>query len=507
SSFAVWRLYDPYGKLVQQSSSLDDIDLQTSLTLSGNYTLALAGYAFSSQPLSYSFTPYKIVDTVQALTLGAVVNGSITAPNQKNIFTFDLAAPAELLLTNAGSDTSEMFALTGPRGTEFTARALSSTSVAVVPAGHYTLTVTGPTFTPTHDYAFQLQDLKSASQIQFEAATSGTLNPGSGAAAYAFSGNAGDHVSIEALSNTGDLNWRVVDAFGNDVTQAFFSPSNSGDVGRLPATGNFTLVIYGYSYNLLTPISFSFKAHKLIDTTSTLTLGALVDGNITTASQQNVYTFSLAAPARLVFDAQTTDFNLIWSLTGPRGNETNGFNSFYFGDGPINSVLPAGNYTLLIKRSDNLAGHYSFRLMDVAAAPRVDSGIIQQGTLNPGDAAAIYQFDVHAGDTIYLKEKSLSGGSPDWVIYDPKGQALWFGNTLQDEELSAVALGGTYTLMLLGARTDTLPVTYSFAIYTSHVATPIQITPSTAQPAPDLIATELSVSAVDQIQSGGTITV
>src|SRR5207248_4550177 len=59
----------------------------------------------------------------------------------------------------------------------------------------------------------------------------------------------------------------------------------------------------------------------------------------------------------------------------------------------------------------------------------------------------------------------------------------------------------------LGEPAATLPVSYSFGLYVSHVAAPIRITPSTAQPAPDLIVAEVSVSAAGQVESGGTVTV
>jgi len=76
-----------------------------------------------------------------------------------------------------------------------------------------------------------------------------------------------------------------------------------------------------------------------------------------------------------------------------------------------------------------------------------------------------------------------------------------------DADLNAVALGGTYQLVILGEPTATLPVSYSFGLYVSHVAAPIRITPSTVQPAPDLIVAEVTVSAAGQVESGSTVTV
>jgi hypothetical protein len=206
------------------------------------------------------------------------------------------------------------------------------------------------------------------------------------------------------------------------------------------------------------------------------------------------------------------DFSLAWSLRGPRGNEAT--NSAFRSDGNAAMSLPAGHYVMTVNWSGGNTGPYSFRMLDLAAAPAIASGSIQNGTLNPGNSRALYRFDAQAGDTIYFDMKSVTGGTPSWLLYDPYGKQVWGINTpttniptAGDKETTGIAATGTYALSVVGLNDQTLPVSYSFAVYVSHPATPVRVTASTTQPGPDLVPTEIGVSAAGPIESGGLVTV
>src|SRR3546814_18620894 len=52
-----------------------------------------------------------------------------------------------------------------------------------------------------------------------------------------------------------------------------------------------------------------------------LALGARIDGSLVNAEETDLYSFTLAGPARVAFDSLTNDAGKAWTLTGPRGLE------------------------------------------------------------------------------------------------------------------------------------------------------------------------------------------
>src|SRR3546814_6157641 len=96
------------------------------------------------------------------------------------------------------------------------------------------------------------------------------------------------------------------------------------------------------------------------ETARAIGIVAPVGGHID-ACQTERLTFTLASSARLVFDSLTSNGNLLWSLTGPRGAEVTG-RSFYSSDSAEYDVnesllldLPAGDYALTVDGRGDLA--------------------------------------------------------------------------------------------------------------------------------------------------------
>ena len=192
-------------------------------------------------PINYSFVAKKITDTTQPITIGTVFNGSLTQPNQRNLFTFDVASATQLMFTNAGTNTDATLTLVGPNGVYFNTTIGGLNNVINVVAGSYTLVVTGhPSL--TYNYGYRIVDIGAAQQLQFETVTSGTLNPGSTAIAYRFSGVKGEHISLELINPNSSVSWRVIGPTGANVTYNSFDPK--GDVDILPVTGTYTVIYY-----------------------------------------------------------------------------------------------------------------------------------------------------------------------------------------------------------------------------------------------------------------------
>lgn len=164
-SSAEWRLFNPYGERVTQASLRADRGPLT-LPISGTYTLLIEGW-FGDDPgnAGFHFNVVPVVDGVQALTLGALTSGTIATPGGMQQYLFTLAAPAMLYFDSRTNNTFQLrWSLDGPTGNVVNNRAFSSSDASGgfaglnLPAGDYTVTVTGSTDN-TGSFAFRLFDL------------------------------------------------------------------------------------------------------------------------------------------------------------------------------------------------------------------------------------------------------------------------------------------------------------------------------------------------------------
>jgi hypothetical protein len=91
--------------------------------------------------------------------------------------------------------------------------------------------------------------------------------------------------------------------------------------------------------------------------------------------QQDAWTFTLATERLVVFDSQTNNTNLRWSLEGPQGTVTSdrNFISSDSVDGVSFFVLPAGDYKLTVGGAGDVAGAYRFQLVDLSAATLIEA--------------------------------------------------------------------------------------------------------------------------------------
>src|SRR5262249_1995922 len=151
-------------------------------------------------------------------------------------------------------------------------------------------------------------------------------------------------------------------------------------------------------------------------TSTPLTLGGLANGSLATPGEQDRYTFTLPGAALLYFDAQTNNFNLTWTLTGPAGTAVSNrpFAGGIFDGDPAVGV-PAGDYALAIDLPGDQTGAYAFRLRDLSAATPLTPGTPVSGSLDPANETDLYQFTAAAGDRFFFDLQARSnGGSSRW---------------------------------------------------------------------------------------------
>src|SRR3546814_20867209 len=90
--------------------------------------------------------------------------------------------------------------------------------------------------------------------------------------------------------------------------------------------GDYVIAVEGRIDNTASA-AFTARVIAIGETARAIGIGAPVGGHID-AGQTERLTFTLASSARLVFDSLTSNGNLLWSLTGPRGAAVTG-RSFY----------------------------------------------------------------------------------------------------------------------------------------------------------------------------------
>jgi hypothetical protein len=194
------------------------------------------------------------------------------------------------------------WSLLGPRGQEVATTNIGSdamTPFTIVVPGTYQLRITG-SGSSTGSYTFSLNDLASATPLSLNTPTTGTLNPGNTLALYNFSARQGDHFFVDLTnpSSTSSAVWRLIDPFGKQVTQT--SSLADLNVPSLPVSGTYTLLLAG-SVSITTPLSYTFTATKIIDTTQALAPGATASGTVQPFQKKN-YTFTLANATQILIN-------------------------------------------------------------------------------------------------------------------------------------------------------------------------------------------------------------
>src|SRR5262249_29960562 len=147
------------------------------------------------------------------------------------------------------------WSLSGPAGTlvsnrSFTAsdgRSFGADPVLALPAGDYTLTISGAG-AAAGPFAFRLSDLASAIALTPGTPVNGDL-AGNKTDLYQSTANAGDTYEFTPNAVTAPANsfWRLIDPYGNVVASTSFG-NPLGPV-LLTATGTYSLLVEGFIRN------------------------------------------------------------------------------------------------------------------------------------------------------------------------------------------------------------------------------------------------------------------
>ena len=253
------------------------------------------------------------------------ISGAIDAPGEIDQYGFTLTSDIKVVFDSLTNNPNFNWSLTGPRGTVVDARSFSNsdsvnfngTPVLDLTAGEYTLAVDGNQDN-TGEYKFRLLDLKSATEVTPGTPVTGQLALGNETNAYKFNVAAGDRFYFDMQSSSSTASWRLLDPFGRSVFTPSYLSSGDVDVTTLLYSGEYTLLIEG-NVNATTVSDYTFNVQQVVDDVAAMVVGSTTNGAISTAGQQDRFTFTLVAPSQLYFDSLTNNNYLNWSLIGPRG--------------------------------------------------------------------------------------------------------------------------------------------------------------------------------------------
>ena len=276
---------------------------------------------FKRKPLLESLEPRVLLSADSVVPR---IEGTLDTPGETDRYGFTLNDRASIVfdsLTNSGNIN---WKLEGPRGAVSGEQAFNASDsvdrsgnvVYELTAGDYTLTVDGVGDT-TGAYAFRLLDIAQADEINPGTEVSGTLDTANETDAYRFSVVAGQRFYFDRSASTNTW-WRLVDPYGRTVWGPSDMVNDVGDMA-LGLDGSYTLLIEGRVTTLAgSTSSYRFNVIPQADVQDTLAVGDVVTGRIEAIGERRLYSFSLDATSRLMFDALANRSAVTWSLSGAR---------------------------------------------------------------------------------------------------------------------------------------------------------------------------------------------
>ncbi len=472
-------IFDPSGRTVQSPRSLSGDFGPINLPATGSYTVLLEGYY--NNPSAYSATfDFKLVAmppvVAQALTIGDPVADSLANVAAKRVYTFSLADEASLYfdVLTAGNF---YWTLDGPFGTEVDRRYFGSTDstsnsdnpLLDLAAGDYRLTIESSGYDT--GYAFNLIDLANGGPVTLGTPIDGTLASRE-TQVFKVDLEAGKsyRFGLSSFSTYGSyVGTRLIDPYGHQV----FADNGYNFVETEPlVSGTYTFLLEASTGIGDADHAYTLEIAEIVaEPPAALTLDADTDVTFTASARTRTFAFSVAAATRAYFDSLTNLSGVVWSLTGPRGNDVidrpfSQSDSQDFGQSPLIDLV-AGDYTLTVTATDAAVSAARFRLLDLAdVAEDLPDGAIVSGVLADGNRTDIYRFDGTAGESVYFDSYGISAGTITVRAISPSGKQVLSPTVFGDQGPLTLPIDGTYYVLVEGRISNsTADRSYTMAVH------------------------------------------
>ncbi|GAB5443698.1 MAG: hypothetical protein Fues2KO_40470 [Fuerstiella sp.] len=496
SGNSLYRIYDQYGRQLEEVRSLSDLPEFVS-PADGDYTLLVEGWRANVDQDTYSINIVPIAESTQPLTLGTRIDGTLTTPGERAEYTFNLPSDTQLYFDSLTNNPNIVWSLQGPRGQEVSSlRFDRSDSVDRIDAsidaraGDWTLTVHGNADS-IGSFSFVLLNLLDNSHTTPITPNPGsanpnvTITPSPGRAAnqtevFRLNANSGDEFSfVTTVGGSVQSYYRLLDQNGTEVVPRTFLTNDQLNE-TLTLGGTYYLLVEGrYSDTDVDDWSIDINFEQNNGATSysgtPLNLGTTTSGNLSSGGQVDAYTFTLSDRSVAYFDSLTDSSSVRWNLTGPAGQIVSN-RSFSASDAfnltDVGIDLLAGDYLLEVFAGSGTPGAYSFRLHDVATAASITPGTAFSNTIDPANETHLYQFDANAGDVLYFRVEAASDvNNTLYKLLDPFGRRIFTSNDLRDFGPLTIDFTGSHTLLVEAWRANTGVDTYTINVQPVPAAT------------------------------------
>ncbi len=209
-------------------------------------------------------------------------------------------------------------------------------------------------------------------------------------------------------------------------------------------------------------VDYSFQVVTPDRTTTALTLGETITGEIAEPGEVDEFAFTGAVGQRLYFDGLDTNSNIGVQLFSPSGKTTDLYANTNY-DAGLFTLTEAGTYRLVVDGGFGDIGNYNFRLLDVADAATLTLGTEITGSL--GKESDLYSFDfsrsVGTADRRLFFD-NLDSFNGRWLLYGPGDRSIRDERGGRDFQVT-LPVDGTYILILSDERTDGT-IDYNFRV-------------------------------------------
>jgi len=401
----------------------------------------------------------RATSTGVPLILGAEVSGTIGGADQEDSYTFSGTAGMRLFYDSL-SVYPEVFethvSLLDPSGMLVGLDGRVETDAGpftLTEPGQYTLLIRGG-LAWGNDYAFRLIDVSEspAEPLTLGSVSRGILDPPGRAAIYRFIGTAGQRLFLEREDSS-------------SATYRLFGPANDLQVDNpyrgtsltLPGDGTYLLVVATSSTN---GVPYQFQLVAPSTQTFPRVLGSRTHGTIRTIGEEHRFTFQGEVGQCLFYQASSAVADApLMRLLAPDGQKTIWAGNSSSSYSPWTVQEPETFYLVLGGQTDAV-GDYEFWLMDLTQAPTLPFGSPVQGTLDPPNSAAAFQFVGITGQRFMVTSGS-AGSAP----------AAWFLVAPNDHEIAGAGIGlpslpfrlptsGAYYFVVSGLSRASTPLPY-----------------------------------------------
>jgi RHS repeat-associated protein len=462
--YEYWTLYNSAGEAIEDSTGwlienrrLSQ-DFELALPYTGEYFLRVSGNAYRENEYEFEVVASEL--TTEELSLGSLITGEIAEPGDQKAYIFegtvgqllhfDSLQSSNLYWRLLSPSGQEIFANNPTLGTNFSSDQMKTLSES----GKYTLIIDGYD-DRTDTFRFQVSDLNDTeivTEIDLDTPINGTFedieDPRRDQVFYRFSASEGTHLYFDANVSS----WKVYDAVGNEI-------SKSGSELTLPDTGDYFLQIEGtsstneYNFQLVTP--------EL--TSTSLTLGETISGDLTELGEQHTYTFTGQVGQQLYFDGSQITYNgLTAKLYDPYDNEILSQN-LWSDEGPI-TLTQAGEYRLVVNGSSTQVGSYQFELSDLTLNPELELAVNQTttGKLAPRQTH-LFQFNGDRGTVLSFDLTDERWSGANWILYDPSNQVIAQPSSNSPDFSAALPTSGLYTIAVVSSSNNSVDYEFSVA--------------------------------------------